>query len=110
MVVVILRKTRKKPKERMLTLALPRRASNRDDWKFLSNMDSRALVKSCQDNIDRMLRSKESGDVLYEVIIGGLDDVVYESCGEGKMNAFYERITEVVTESVKSFCKSRRGG
>ena len=61
-----------------------------------------ALVKSCQDNIDRMLRSKESGDVLYEVIIGGLDDVVYESCGEGKMNAFYERIAEVVTESVKS--------
>jgi pumilio family protein 6 len=61
-----------------------------------------ALVKSCQDNIDRMLRSKESGDVLYEVIIGGLDDVVHESCGEGKMNAFYERIAEVVTESVKS--------
>ena len=61
-----------------------------------------ALVKSCQDNIDRMLRSKESGDVLYEVIIGGLDDVAYESCGEGKMNAFYERIAEVVTESVKS--------
>jgi len=61
-----------------------------------------ALVKSCQDNIDRMLRSKESGDVLYEVIIGGLDDVMHESCGEGKMNAFYERIAEVVTESIKS--------
>jgi len=61
-----------------------------------------ALMKSCQDNIERMLRSKESGDVLYEVIVGGLDDVVYESCGEEKMNSFYERIAEVVTESIKS--------
>jgi pumilio family protein 6 len=61
-----------------------------------------ALMKSCRDNIERMLRSKESGDVLYEVIVGGLDDVVYESCGEEKMNSFYERIAEVVTESIKS--------
>ena len=61
-----------------------------------------ALMKSCQDNIERMLRSKESGDVLYEVIVGGLDDVVYESCGEEKMNSFYERIAEVVAESIKS--------
>jgi len=60
------------------------------------------LMKSCRDNIERMLRSKESGDVLYEVIVGGLDDVVYESCGEEKMNSFYERIAEVVTESIKS--------
>ena len=55
------------------------------------------LVKSCESNIDKMLRSKESGDVLYEVIVGGMDDVIYESCDEGKMNSFYKRIAEVIT-------------
>ena len=61
-----------------------------------------ALVKSCESNIDKMLRSKESGDVLYEIIVGGMDDVIYESCGEGKMNSFYKRIAKVITESISA--------
>ena len=61
-----------------------------------------ALVKSCESNIDKMLRSKESGDVLYEIIVGGMDDVIYESCDEGKMNSFYKRIAEIITESISA--------
>jgi pumilio homology domain family member 6 len=61
---------------------------------------AKTLVESCERHITEMLKSKESGDVLYEVICGGLDDVVYESLGEDRMNLFYERVAEAITNSI----------